>query len=659
MLRYLATTRLLVAMISGFALTVAVACGGDAATPTSPPTATSLPTATSPAPTATAPTTGVPTATSPAMVAATATAVPDVEIDQTKEWVNYLLNHPGYKPEWGTPQYGGIIKWAGPRAPSRWVGSYMGWGAFASGGFQAYNSLLMQDPWLPSRAAQICDLCESFEVSADGLTYTFQLHQGVKFAPEGWGLDKGAPAESYGAELTCEDVRASMEWLSNPPDVEAASFTRRYKTYWGHFANATCPDGADGYTVIFEFSYFRAATMSWLGAGMQIWNKEYREWMDTAHPGIESTANPEGYLIQMGTGPFIPTSADNQSVVKVKKNPNYFREGAPFADGYEFFFIPDYNTKFASLLTGKVHQVGHGSSGLTKAQVAQVQNDYADKVEMHPVQYNHIQVFMLNPLRPPFDDWNVRWAVNLALDRGDWLEFQTVKDVSMASPAFYFHPAGGWSIPVEEFQTFPGFNPATKDQDIAEANRILDETFGSGVRPRTDQYVIQLLSRREPSLWGLDFFKQKLGWEFDVKYLDSYGTVQTECTYTIRTEASTVMENTISAGYGDALGGIHSERTGKEDCYIYGYKGTGRASDEEVARIDAMIEEADSTLDLARRAVLLRELELYMGNERLTSATLGTMNPVWATLKTLSGVKFNAIGTTGQWPLTARTWLNN
>jgi hypothetical protein len=535
----------------------------------------------------------------------------------------------------------------------------MGWGAFASsfGGFQQQNSLLMMDPWGTIRDAQICDLCETFEMAADGRTVTFKLKEGVKFHSTGWGQDNGAPAEAYGSEMTCEDVKASMEWLANPPPEERASFVNRYKTYWAHFDSATCPDGPQGYTVVFNFAYYRQATLGWLAAGMQVWNKEYREWMDAEYPGIQSTAAEIGYLMNHGTGPFIPTFGDSQIVIKAEKNPNYFRTGAPFADGWQNFFIQDYNTKFAALVTGKTHHAGHGSSGVTKAQVQQIQNDYADIIELHIVRYNHIQVFMLNPMRPPFDSWKVRWAVNLFLDRQDWDSFMTVGAVKMATVAYFFHPDVGWSIPPEEFLKFPGFNPATKDADIAEANSLLDEVFGAGNRPKSDQYVIQLLSRREPSLWGIDQFKKHLNWEFNVKYVDTYGNISTDCLYTIRTEASTVMENTLTSQPGDALNGLHSTRTGKPSCYIVGWKGDGVASDEEVARIDAMLEEADSTLDDARRFELLRELELYMMNERLTSATLGSMNVAWPTRKELRGVRFYNLGTPSQQRLTDRMWL--
>jgi ABC-type transport system substrate-binding protein len=625
---------------------VALACGGEAATPTSAPTATK------PAPTATVP--SGPTATAPAD--ATATPVPEATVppDMRKDWINYLKSNPGYKPEWGEPQYGGIIKTADPRNATSFQVTF-GWSAFSKWQFQSHNSLLMIDPWGSITDAPICELCESWSVSADGLTYTFKLRENVQFQSEGWGKDKGAPG--YGTELVCEDVKASHEWHARPHEAASPGTKQTGKAFMGHLKEVTCPDGPQGKTAVLNFTHFRNGTTGWLSAGIAIWDKEYREWMDDKYPGIQASAKSEAYLINMGTGAWIPTFADSQSVMKVKKNPNFFIKGAPFADGFEFYAIQDYNTKFASLVTGKVHQAGHGSSGITKAQVAQVQRDYADKIELHIVRYNHIQHFLLNPMRPPFDNWKVRWAVQLFLDRQDWDRFNTVGEIKMSDPVFMLHPDGGWGIPVAESRAFPGLNPATKDADIAEANRILDAEFGKGVRPRSDQYIIQLVSRREVSLWGLDQFKKHLGWEFDVKYVDTYGKIQEECLYTIRAEANPTNSQNYIHDPADAFRYVHSKLGSHELCRQTGWKGTGVTPAEEQARLDVIIEEVDTSLDHERRQKLSRELELYLYNERTINMQLGVMNSAWPNRNELKGVRYYRLGTYAQQPLTYRIWL--
>jgi hypothetical protein len=545
---------------------------------------------------------------------------------------------------------------ADPRVPSSFQ-TTLGWSAFSKWQFQAHNSLLMMDPWLEIDQEVMCDLCESWEASADGKTYTFKLREGVKFQSEGWGKDKGAPG--YGTELVCEDIKASMEWFASPHEGATPGTKQTGKALMGHLDQVTCPDGPQGKTAVLNFKYFRNLTTGWLAAGIAIWDKEYRAWMDEKYPGLQATANSDAYMINMGTGPWIPTFADSQSVMKVKRNPNYFIKGAPFADGFEFYGIQDYNTKFASLVTGKIHQAGHGSSGITKAQVVQVQRDYPDKIELHLVRYNHISYLRMNPMRPPFDSWKARWAVELALDRASWDAFMTAGALKMSSPAYYLHSDSPWAIPVEEFQKFPGWRQDKKDEDIAEANRLLDEVFGKGVRPRTDQYVIQLLSRREISVWALEFFRKYLNWEFDVKYVDTYGKISTDCLYTVAADAKPPHGMQYSPDPSDAHVQTHSKLATWDRCEIRGWKGTdeGKDLEAELARIDALIDEMDVSRDQVRRQEISRYLELYMINERTTAGVLGVMNSAWANRFELKGVHYYNLGTYSQQRLTDRIWL--
>ena len=65
-----------------------------------------------------------------------------------------------------------------------------------------YNTLVMFDPHgFPNI---IGDLAKSWERSEDGKTWTFKLHEGVKFHD--------------GTELTSADVKASWDRIYNPPE---------------------------------------------------------------------------------------------------------------------------------------------------------------------------------------------------------------------------------------------------------------------------------------------------------------------------------------------------------------------------------------------------------------------------------------------------------
>ena len=228
----------------------------------------------------------------------------------------------------------------------------------------------------------------------------------------------------------------------------------------------------------------------------------------------------------------------------------------------------------------------------------------------------------------------------------------------MSDPAYFLHTDSGWGKPAEEFLQLPGWNPATKDADIAEANRLLDEAFGAGNRPRTDQYVIQLLSRREVSLWLIDQMKKHLGWEFDVTYVDTYGTISTDCLYTIRAEANPSPNRQVyTSDPSDAFWGMHSGLTTSSECDIVGWKGDGRAPAEELTKIDGLIDELDRSLDQARRAELALQLEEYMVNERTTAYQLGVMNVAWPNRKEVKGVRYYNLGTYSQQRLHDRVWL--
>ena len=644
MVRYRAITRLLMTLLSGLALAVAVACGGEAATPTSPPTATSPP------PTATS---------SQSDGVATVTPVPDTMADMRTDYINYVTSHPGYKPEWGTPKYGGTLRLTGPSTPTSFIHS-LGWGAFINGQMMQHNSLLKFDPWLEHDAGGvICDLCESYSVSADGLTYTFRLHEGVKFQSEGWGKDKGAPG--FGEELTCEDVKASMDWFFAPGDGGDAG-TRTYgPRYIPEYAGITCPDGAQGYAGVMTFNRFRNDTLGNLGIGIPIWNKEYRTWMDAEYNQVQETAKEEGYLINMGTGPFIAVSADVDTVLVTRKNPNYWVDGAPFVDGIEFYPIEDYNTKFASWVTGKVDHVGHGSSGLTKAQVKQVQDSYPD-FTINIVNYNHISQLPMNPLRPPFDNWKVRQAVNLALDRGSWNSFNTVGDIKMSTPMYFMHPISPFGLPAEKIGDEPGYRSAMKDDDIAEANRLLDEVFGPGNRPGDTEITIwTLLSRREIGVWALDQFSEKLGWDLDAKFIErgAYSSNFSEQTYVLQPNAAPTHGMSVQSDPGALFWDIASG-WGNKYYFFQGWKGEdeGKSLGAENDRVDALIEELNYTLDPDRRRELATYLERYYVEERTTVAFLGSMNVAWGTAPRMQGTNFPGIGTQGNWGLTTRWWLS-
>jgi peptide/nickel transport system substrate-binding protein len=76
-----------------------------------------------------------------------------------------------------------------------------------------YNTLVMFDPHGYPKV--IGDLAKSWTVSDDRMTYTFTLHQGVKFHD--------------GSELTSADVKASWDKIVSPPEGVVSTRKSEYE----------------------------------------------------------------------------------------------------------------------------------------------------------------------------------------------------------------------------------------------------------------------------------------------------------------------------------------------------------------------------------------------------------------------------------------------
>jgi peptide/nickel transport system substrate-binding protein len=184
-----------------------------------------------------------------------------------------------------------------------------------------YNTLLRFDPHGFPKI--IGGLAKSWEVSDDGLTYTFKLHRGVKFHD--------------GSELTSADVKASWEKIVWPdktyPDKGVVS---PRKSFFGMIKIIEEPER---HTVVFHLHYPSASFLSFAAHPANlIYAKKYLD------------EDPHWYKRNvMGTGPFTFKEWIRGSVLEVERNPDYFRQGLPYLDGAKYFMIKDLSARANSL----------------------------------------------------------------------------------------------------------------------------------------------------------------------------------------------------------------------------------------------------------------------------------------------------------------------
>lgn len=238
-------------------------------------------------------------------------------------------------------------------------------------------------------------LADTWEVSEDGLTYTFHLHEGVTF--------------QNGDPFTADDVVYTVTRMMDP--VELKSNTDVYERVEGAMAyyNGEA-DSISGITAIddltVEFTlvepcdFFLSLLATPAGA---IYNRESTEGV------ADFGTNP---AVCFGTGPFQVTEWELGSKVTMVANPNYFK-GAPSIDGITMSIVPDENTMRMEFEQGNA-DVFDFDFGRTQLQWF-LDNGYEDQI----VSGRRLGTYylMFNNAIEPLDNVNVRKALQMAIDR--------------------------------------------------------------------------------------------------------------------------------------------------------------------------------------------------------------------------------------------------
>ena len=438
-------------------------------------------------------------------------------------WIERYLLSPGYDPAWGEPVTGGTFIFGAQRDSTR-VHPFEQSCCYTHGCYAGLpmNSLFRIDAWTGDLTTVEGDLVENWEMSEDGKTLTMQLQQGVTFFDEeslsAQTTPTSVPAEFNGGqilgdELVCEDAKASMDRFRWPPAWE--NRITHGGAYLGHLESTSCLDGDRGYTFVTNFTEPRGKTLGILGGdAATIFDADFiawlNEWGEREGTSFMDNEVPENFYAQIGTGPFIPVDLNQSVHTMYNANPNYWREGLPVVDRYQNVVIKDIGSRFTALATGKIHYMGEGSWSMTPGQAEQAIRDFPDRIVINN-QLNHWARTLYFGANAPWDDVRVRRAINLAIDRDGWLDFYRISGYEGMKLAHTMAPGTYYAPTDEEIRTWPGYRQP-KDEDIAEANRLMDEVFGAGERPSAEcGAVVTDQSDIDACLYVIDSLKKNLG----------------------------------------------------------------------------------------------------------------------------------------------------
>lgn len=242
-------------------------------------------------------------------------------------------------------------------------------------------------------------LAEKWEVSKDGLEYTFHLRKGVK-----WQSNKNfKPTRDFNAD----DILFMFErqWKENDPYFKVTSSNHAYFGDMGMPKLLKSVDKVDDYTVKIVLNAPEAPFLSNLAmqyAGVQ--SKEYAIAMLKAGTPEKIDQEP------VGTGPFMLVQYQKDALIRYKAFPQYWA-GKAKIDDLIFSITPDASVRWAKLQKGECHVMPYPNP----ADLPAIRKDPNVVVLEQPGL--NIGYLAYNTTKKPFDDVRVRKAVNMAINK--------------------------------------------------------------------------------------------------------------------------------------------------------------------------------------------------------------------------------------------------
>lgn len=242
-------------------------------------------------------------------------------------------------------------------------------------------------------------LAESWTVSADGMTYTFNLRENVKFHQ----LAGFKPSRDFNAD----DVLFSINRQLNPthPYHSISNGSYIYFDYMDMADTIASINKLDDYKVEFKLNQANASFLANLAMDFaSIHSAEYAGVMMNAGTPEQLDTSP------VGTGPFILAEYEQSNVIRYVSHTTYWEGNAPI-DHLVFAITPDADNRYAELQAGNCDHVAYPNL----ANIQTMQNDADIEVLSKPGL--NIGYLAFNTNKPPFTNPKVRQALNHATNK--------------------------------------------------------------------------------------------------------------------------------------------------------------------------------------------------------------------------------------------------
>jgi peptide/nickel transport system substrate-binding protein len=330
--------------------------------------------------------------------------------------------------------------------------------------------------WDRTAARPVPDVAESWEISDDGTTYTFNLRQGIKWSD-------GTPFTSADLLFWFNDIILNTTYTPAPPD---------WLRIKGEVAQVSAPDD---YTIVFEFAHPYALflqNLAFRGVSMFDFPKHY---ISQFHPDYVAEDELAARLKEMNyetwntavldlvfpTNPDLPRLSAWVSTIKnpetsavYERNPYYWKvdtEGRqlPYMDRMEIVIYQDREVMVLGAMNGDINYEAQVISPTDFPVLSQNEERGGYTMHRYPRPVPMVVFFNMDSsdavLGPIVKDLRFRKALSIGVDRADINDsaFLGLGEITQALP-----PAADPYALVELRSLYTEF-------DAAEANRLLDE----------------------------------------------------------------------------------------------------------------------------------------------------------------------------------------
>lgn len=263
-------------------------------------------------------------------------------------------------------------------------------------GLPVYDTLVEFDR---GTSKVIPGLAESWDVSDDGLTYTFHLRKGVKFH----SIAGFKPTRDFNADDVLFSV--NRQWKDDHPYHKVSGGAYDYFNDMAMPTLLKSVEKVDDYTVKFVLNEVQAPFIANMAMPMMsVFSAEYADAMLKANTAEKFDQVP------VGTGPYQFVAYQKDASIRYKAF-DAFWGGKQAIDNLVFAITPDASVRYAKLKAGECQVVPYPNP----ADLAAMGKDPNINLVQQPGL--NIGYIAFNVTKKPVDDVRVRRAITMAVDK--------------------------------------------------------------------------------------------------------------------------------------------------------------------------------------------------------------------------------------------------